>query len=262
MNSSSNTKRRLDVKDAKRVLRESYLKTPSPSVAQLNRIANEIGRSVESVTKWFEKERRSSQNTTPEPTQQKDRLEQHSVASIRATNGSGSAKPPSRPSSLLNPKRTVPAPKPSPSAVSEPNSLKGQQATQPAEPVRGEPEAPPKSSLISAPTQSASSQAAPSQVVMAEAVTPSVASPKSKGKAREEIASTDQDIAMNDQNDTVDQPVSEDNEGHSPTLNADSLPIAFEGVTKLQHELHCAMLLYYQATQGLPMTLPDSLPSK
>ncbi|QRV91562.1 glycoside hydrolase family 3 protein [Ceratobasidium sp. AG-Ba] len=192
----------------------------------------------------FEKERRSSQNTTPEPTQQKDRLEQHSVASIRATNGSGSAKPPNRPSSLLNPKRTVPA------------------QNQPAEPVRGEPEAPPKSSLISAPTQSASSQAAPSRVVMAEAVTPSVASPKSKGKAREEIASTDQEIAMNDQNDTVDQPVSEDNEGHSPTLNADSLPIAFEGVTKLQHELHCAMLLYYQATQGLPMTLPDSLPSK
>ncbi|KAG8737690.1 hypothetical protein FRC12_017052, partial [Ceratobasidium sp. 428] len=69
---------RPDVQEAKKRLRKAYLKNPNPSNTELIAIANEVGRGVGSVTRWFENKRSSSNANTPEPPHRKGHAQESS----------------------------------------------------------------------------------------------------------------------------------------------------------------------------------------
>ncbi|KAG9128108.1 hypothetical protein FRC07_004724 [Ceratobasidium sp. 392] len=225
---------RLDVQEAKKRLRKAYIRNPNPSYDQLSRIADDVGRSVSSVTKWFEKERDSSKTNTPEPPLQRS----HIQGSLKHDIGQRT-----RPA-LPEPNRKRPIPKVTfeePALAKQPVSQPAQPRQQPMQPKLAVPQkalSPP----IPPPTASLQAPSLPVTTPQADALEPE--------KDSRSIA----------QRAEADQP--DNGPSHGAFPNATNFPVAFEGINKLQHELHCAMALYYQATQGLPMTFPESLPSK
>ncbi|KAG8743935.1 hypothetical protein FRC10_011121 [Ceratobasidium sp. 414] len=263
----STMKKRLDVREAKEHLRKAYQRNPNPSDAQLKGIAENVGRScialveraVTTVQDRFEKERSSSNANTPEPTQrsQVQVSIKHSTSNI-ATNGF--AKQPVRPTPL---ERDQVRPAPTLKSKQQLAPAK-QQALQPTQPrpqsAQSKPTAPQKDSSSVAPSPITPSQTIPSQTTTSQAAP----QPKEKdispagGYLPYDTKTLNPLRSSLDQTAEAGQNVTDNEQSHS-FPNVANMPVAYEGVTKLQHELHCAMALYYQATQGLPMSYPESL---
>ncbi|KAG9099903.1 hypothetical protein FS749_000090 [Ceratobasidium sp. UAMH 11750] len=237
----SSSKQRLEVREAKERLRKAYRTNPNPSHAQLKGIAEDVGRSVSSVIKWFERERSSSKTNTPEPTTQRSQAQESLKRSAPDITTNRFAKRPARSTSpernRERPALTLKSKQPAP--IKQP-------ATQPVQPqpqaTQPKPVAPQEASSSVVPPPTTPPQAIPSQTTISRAA-PLEPKEKEAGPA-DQGAEADQQVI--------------DNEQSHPFPHAAHLPIAYEGVTKLQHELHCAMFLYYQATQGIPMSYPDS----
>ncbi|KAG9103307.1 hypothetical protein FRC06_011443 [Ceratobasidium sp. 370] len=248
----SSIKKRLDVREAKEHLRKAYRRNPNPSDAQLKGIAEDVGRSVSSIVKWFERERSSSKTNTPEPTTQRSQAQEFLKRDTSNITTNGLGKRPARPTppergqerstpTLKSKQQPAPdkepAPDKQPAPDKEPTPDK-QPAPQPAQP-RPQPAQSKPVALQETSSSVASPSATPPQAIPPR-TTPQATPPRPQ----------ETDVG------SADQPVTENEQSH-PFPHAAIIPVAFEGVTKLQHELHCAMALYYQATQGLPMSYPE-----